>query len=98
MAFGAFHIHGLSWLPASWLVHGRTSRAFRRSLFGVLAPFCFAFVTVQFRARAGDGQTLSRAADICALAACAELLFLGVFLWSFFSVPLPSLFVLVLHQ
>lgn len=63
-----------------------------------LLPFCFAFVTVYFRERADDGKTSSHAADICALASSAELLFLKVILWGFFSVPLPSLFTLVLHQ
>lgn len=61
-------------------------------------PFCFTFVTVEVRGRADDGKTLSRAGDICALASFAELLFLEVILWGFFSVPLPSLFILVLHQ
>ena len=61
-------------------------------------PFCVTFVTVQFRERADDGKTLSHAVDICALASFAELLFLEVILWGFFSVPLPLLFILVLHQ
>lgn len=43
-------------------------------------------------------KKLSHAVDICALASFAELLFLEVILWGFFSFPLPSLFILVLHQ
>lgn len=61
-------------------------------------PISFTSVTVQFRERADDGKTSSHAVDICALASFAELLFLEVIPWGFFSVPLPSLFILVLHQ
>lgn len=62
-------------------------------------PFCFTFVTVQFRETAHDGKTLSHAVDICALTSFAELLFFfEVILGGFFSVPLPLLFILVLHQ
>lgn len=39
---------------------------FQALALGVLAPFCFTFVTVQFRARA-DRKTLSHAAGICQL-------------------------------
>lgn len=60
--------------------------------------FCFTSVTVQFRETAHDGKTLSHAVDICALASFAELFFLRLFWGGFFSVPLPLLFILVLHQ
>lgn len=64
--------------PGSQLVQGWTSQDLRHSLFSALALFLLFFLTVQLRERADDGKTLSRAADICAWASFAELLFLEV--------------------
>lgn len=75
VGFGGFPIHGLSWLPAC------TGLDIPGSQTLPLQCICFIFalfLTVQLRERADDGKTLSRAADICAWASFAELLFLEV--------------------
>lgn len=75
VGFGGFPIHGFSWLPACTGLDIPGSQTLPLQC----TCFIFAFfLTVQLRERADDGKTLSRAADICAWASFAELLFLEV--------------------